>query len=476
MSRDRSIEYIEYLKCKVSPEYFIDRYCQIYDATKGTWLPFAMWPAQRSTLKTLHEKRLVVVLKARQLGLTWLALAFCLWLMLFNPIATILLFSRRDDEATYLLGDERLRGMYNRLPAFLRGGEHKMSNNHEWRLANDSVARAFPTTAGDSYTASMVVIDEADLVPDLNAVLRAVKPTIDAGGRLLLISRADKNRPDSEFKRIYTSAIEGKTEWHGVFLPWYTRPERDEAWYEAQIADVKARTGSLDDVYEQYPATPEQALSPRSLDKRLPTEWLLRNFIEAEPLDTDGLEIYLPGLVIYDFPHEGESYVVGCDPAEGNPTSDDSSATVLRMDGTQVATLTGKFEPLIFASYLDQLAVYYNQAPVLVERNNHGHAVLLAMEEHASVDIVTGWDGKSGWLTTRRGKAMLYSDLAEALRNDAVGVRSMQTFKQLASIDGNTLSAPQGLQDDMAMSFALAYECTLLAGPLTKPFRLNMRW
>src|SRR5436305_144630 len=82
--------------------YLCDHYCQILadSGRGGTWVPFLLWPEQRRVAGLLQEHRLVVVLKARQLGLTWLVLAFALWLMLFQPIATVLLFSRRDEEAT----------------------------------------------------------------------------------------------------------------------------------------------------------------------------------------------------------------------------------------------------------------------------------------------------------------------------------------------------------------------------------------
>jgi hypothetical protein len=121
----------------------------------------------------LQEHRLVVVLKARQLGLTWLVLAFALWLLLFYPIATVLLFSRRDDEAADLLA-VRLRGMHDRLPAWLQAGGFTTANDHEWALVSGSRALAFPTTAGDSYTATLAVVDEADLCPDLDRLMRAV--------------------------------------------------------------------------------------------------------------------------------------------------------------------------------------------------------------------------------------------------------------------------------------------------------------
>jgi len=68
-------------ECFFSPALFVERHCQIYDATDRVWMPFALWPAQRETLRTMHDNRLTVILKARQLGLTWLVLAYALWLI-----------------------------------------------------------------------------------------------------------------------------------------------------------------------------------------------------------------------------------------------------------------------------------------------------------------------------------------------------------------------------------------------------------
>src|SRR5690349_2968957 len=106
----------EVRKCRKSPAYFLNTYGQIYDATSREWLPFRLWPAQFKTIQTVADNRLVVIFKARQLGLTWLVLGYALWLILLYPAATVLLFSRRDDEAVDLLRTS-LRGMYDRLPA-----------------------------------------------------------------------------------------------------------------------------------------------------------------------------------------------------------------------------------------------------------------------------------------------------------------------------------------------------------------------
>lgn len=457
----------EWLACSESCLYFLHHYGFIYDATEKRWIPFKLWKAQGITLRVIVKNRLVIILKARQLGLTWLCLGYALWMMLFHPAATVLLFSRRDEEAVALL--ERLKGMYRRLPPYMQAKEITVSNSHRLVLSNGSEAHAFPTTAGDSYTATLAIVDEADLVPNLDELMSAVKPTIDGGGQMILLSRADKSTPQSPFKQIYRAAKTGLSPWVEVFLPWYVRPARDEAWYEEQKADRLQRTGSLDELYEQYPATDTEALAPRSLDKRIPGIWLEQCYREMQPLDRppDNYPIWpaLPGLKVFKVPLLGNKYVIGADPAEGNPTSDFSSSTVMEvLTGEEVARLDGRFEPSTFAGYVDQLGTYYNKAKILVERNNHGHAVLLWLREHSRLARLAGYDGREGWLSNALGKSLMYSAIADAFRDRATILHNFSTYVQLASIEGATLCAPDGEHDDEADSYALANQARSARG------------
>lgn len=448
--------FIEWKKCELSPGYFINTYCSIYDATMGVWIPFELWPEQLSTLKMIHANQLTIVLKARQLGLTWLLLGYALWLMIFRPISTVLLFSRRDEDSMYLIGEERLRGMYNRLPEWLRADSELVSSSHHWKLSNGSNAKSFPTTGGDSYTASFVLIDEADLIPDLNKLLRASKPTIDAGGKMVMISRSDKTTPESEFKKIYIFAKRGENGWVHVFLPWYVRPARTREWYENQKREIASRTGSLDDLYEQYPETDAQALAPRSLDKRLNPVWLADAYEEMLPYF--GVGPALPGIMVYDMPQRDHTYVVGIDPAEGNPSSDDSSIHVIcRETGEEVCSLSGKFEPVVTAAYADSIGRFFKNASVMPERNNHGHAVIAWLSENSSLRLLLGLDGRPGWMSSVKGKALLYDSFADGLRNGEIKVHTFDTFVQLSSIEGSSLRAPEGQYDDRAVSFALTW-------------------
>jgi hypothetical protein len=435
--------------------HFLRAHCKIEDPQVQEWLAFDLWPEQEEVVRMLFENQKLIALKARQLGLTWLAIGVALWEMLFLPGSSIGLFSARDQEAVVLLKD-RLKGMYDRLPEWLRSPVGPVNNDHEWRLANGSIARAFPTGRGDSYTFSRVIVDEADLADNLDATLRAVKPTIDAGGKLFLLSKARKQKPKSLFKSIYRGARDKVNGWAAVFLPWWVRKSRTAEWYEQEKRETLENTGSLDDLYENYPATDDEALRPRELDKRFAHAWIDRCKGDKKPIN-DPAAPSINGLRIYSKPEPGRLYRAGCDTAEGNPQSDASSLTIVdRETFEEVAKYSGRVEPATLADYIAATCHYYNKAAVLVERNNHGHAVLLGLRGKGIKRLDDATDNKPGHYTSAKSKTLMMDDAADILRAGDAIIHSSDTREQLASLEGSTLKAPEGEHDDEAISWMLA--------------------
>jgi hypothetical protein len=428
-----------------------------------------LWPAQIDpVLTTLQTAQRAIFLKARQLGMSWEVLCFILHGMIFHPAYTALVFSKREEEAKYLLGPERLQGVYSRLPAWMKDAARPVrEGTTSWMLTNGSVAHAFPANGGDGRTASIAFVDEFDLLDakEQNALLTAVKPTVDGGGQLVLLSKVNKREPNSPFKRIYEAAKGGTNGWTPVFLPWHIRPERTAAWYAAIAAEIRTRTGATDELYENYPASDAEALAGLSLDKRLPADWLLQCYSAAPALTVPGAPP-IPLLEVYRVPRFGERFVAGADPAEGNPTSDQSSLTVVDVQtGEEVAALAGAYEPAVFAAHSAAICRWYNNAPLLPERNNHGHAFILAYPGR----VLPGTDGKPGWLTTAPSKALMYDTLATNVRERDAVIHSVATYTQLGSIEGATLRAPEGSPDDRAVSYGLAHLArSRRPGPLTK--------
>lgn len=460
-------------KCYQSVTYFADKYVWIFNATSRGWVKLKLWPAQREVLEALHEEQYVIVLKARQLGMSWLTLTYALWLMVMRPAASLLMMSKREDEAIELLSN-RLTGMYHKLPPWLQAGKVLKETNLELALSNGSSARGFSTGGGRSYTATMALLDEADFVPNLNEVLNALKPTIDAGGKMVMVSTPDKTQPMSPFKQIFRAALKEENNYLPIFLPWNARPSRTISWYHRIAKDMRSQNGSNDDLWQEYPATVEEALAPRQLDKRISQEWVARCSQLMEPIEEpDGAPALAGALRVYAMPEEGRRYVIGADPAEGNPRSDDSVAVVLDYETwEEVCCWSGKIEPDGFATGIARLSGWYGRAQVMVERNNHGHAVILGLrKEHHGVRLMEGHDTpgrkagqpapiekarKWGWLQNMKGKPLMYDFATQALRDGECVIHTQEVALQLADIESETLSAPEGMHDDFATAFALA--------------------
>ncbi|HKB37275.1 MAG TPA: hypothetical protein VKD72_12545 [Gemmataceae bacterium] len=117
--------------------------------------------------------------------------------------------------------------------------------------------------------------------------------------------------------------------------------------------------------------------------------------------------------------------------------------------GTPDGTLSGeslavKVGPSDLGFAGDRVSHWYNRAPILCERNNHGHAVLLWLKGNSQLRQLGGLDGNPGWLSNSRGKAQRYADCADAFRDRTTTLHSFAAFTQLSSIKGNTLRVPEG--------------------------------
>ncbi len=517
--------YAEYIACKADPAHFIRNHCYIHDGRD--WIPFKLWWEQLQALDTVHNNQLTVVLKSRQVGITWLLLCYALWLMLFWPGTVVLLFSIGVREAKHHI-DFRLKGIYKRLPPYLKeradhvdpesrgfDGKSRHKAKATFELDNGSFIQGFAKVGGDSYTAAFVIVDEADLNTRLSKLLSAVKATIDRGGKMAMCSRSDKSQPAGEFKSTYRGARAGRNQWKPVFIPWYAAPDRDAEWYRRQESDILANTHSRDRLYEQYPSTDVEALSAPTLGKRLPPELIndpsvYRDAFSIRDLDAlPGLPPILAPLVmdgrlrIYAIPdHDVDDagtvtpreYRVGADPAEGLPDGDDSSAAVQELQsGRFVANLDGKFEPKEeFPELLAWLSLWYNKCPILVERNNHGHAVIgglltlsrnnapQSMDDdggpHAGLKrrILKGPDGKLGWSQTPKANQVeMWSAFFVSLKAGSMVVHDFRAHQQLCSIDAKTLHHPNkgsvsGV-DDQAYAAALCNKARDIA-----VFRIRM--
>ena len=124
---------------------------------------------------------------------------------------------------------------------------------------------------------------------------------------------------------------------------------------------------------------------------------------------------------------------------------------------------------LELARLVTELGREYNQAWLVVERNNHGSGVLAHVETSCRYARVYRQNGQAGWLTTSVSRPAMLGRLDAALAEEPEGFMSRRLLGECRSFvrlaNGGT-GARAGTYDDrvMAMAIALGARDQLLAG------------
>lgn len=252
--------------------WFIRRWVQIEDPdAEGTAIPFRLWPAQERVLQVFLTARLVIVLKARQLGLTWLALAYATWQMLRRGGYSVIAISRREDDAKKLV--HRVEFILRHLPAWIiRPAEdgwglfgsweattERVVIHHTpecWVPGEDSTFEALPSSpdTGRSLAVSLLLMDEWAIQQYARELWQGAYPAVNrpTGGQVIGISTG---RRGTLFHEIWEAAKAGLNGFVTVFLNWRADPRRTDAWYEQTKRDLPTS------YRQEYPETEADAFS-----------------------------------------------------------------------------------------------------------------------------------------------------------------------------------------------------------------------
>ena len=433
----------------------------------GGTAPFKLWPAQLWVCYRLMIARLVIILKARQLGISWIVCGYALWLCLFKPGQLILLFSQGEKEAIELL--RRVRVLYERLPDWLREGlpsqvdEFPLDVDEDtttlFGWSNGSRVQSLPATkkAGRGNAASLVIADEFAFLQWPDELYTALKPTIDGGGRLIILSTADG--VGGLFHWLWVQADAKLNDFLAIFLPWWARPGRDQRWY----AKMRAESKDPAKVRQEYPASSTEAFIT-SGRVRFDGDWIEAQQVHVlPPIPRKSWPKTLPDVVgfdLFELPPDGAKLVLSADVAEGRENRDYSTAVLIDQESwVEYGELHGHWEPDHFGDLLADLADFFN-AKVLVERNNHGHATIAKLKARCKTRVVFGDDNHWGWVTSTRSKPIAVDALAVALRDGLLKVRSPAALSELriyrVKADGGT-EAPDGFHDDRVMARAIFF-------------------
>ena len=421
-------------------------------------IPFEPWPHLMEVCDILDSKKLLVWLKSRQTGASWLLAAYSLWMAQYHHGAVILLLSQGEEEAKKLLG--KCKYIYEMLPPGLRVQTGIDSRQELTFPSMASAITALPSTekAGRSITASLIIMDEADFHEYAESSFAAVKPTIDdSGGQLIMVSTSNATSSGSLFKTMYREAP--KNGFSKVFYGWNVRPGRDNAWYDERKNEYHDTA-----LFEkEYPSTEEEALSPPRTISAFDSEKLnamrddLRTPIEKMQCGTATANIY------QDF-SPGKRYVAATDTAHG--TGGDNAVTVV-MDaqtGYVVADIMNNLIPpdqLGLASA--QLLERYKDPLWAIEDNDWGQTTISTAQRIRYPRIFYRDEGKPGWHTDEHSRVRLYSGLMEAVHSRLIVIPNEDGLAEFYSLiqnpkKGGRVEAQQGSKDDYPLAVGMALQ------------------
>lgn len=180
-------------KCQKDPAFFINNFCKVKHPKLGI-LPFKLFSYQKRCLKEFLNHRYSIFRKCRQCGISTLTGAYALWFAMFKSQKTILIMSKRDDDAKEYL-NRNVKFCYNNLPGWMKElWKPKTANEHTLAFSNGSVIRSLTSSPDTlrSNASSLNIIDEAAFIDKMELVWAGGYSTLQHGGEVIVVSCVPK--------------------------------------------------------------------------------------------------------------------------------------------------------------------------------------------------------------------------------------------------------------------------------------------
>ncbi len=453
----------EYKKCAADPVYFMRKYCKIQHPTKGK-LRFELFPYQEKTLIQFKEHRYNIVLKSRQTGISTLTAGYSLWKMIFNQDYNVLVIAIKQEVAKNLV--TKVRVMYDNLPSWLKVASAE-DNKLSLRLVNGSQVKAIPSSpdAGRSEALSLLVVDEAAFVPDINEIWASATPALSTGGSCIALSTP--NGVGNWFHQQWVGSEEGTNEFNPIYLHWTVHPERDQRWRDEQTKVLGEKLAAQECDCD-FISSGDTVIAPELL------MWYKETFVK-DPIEKSGFD---GNYWKWEYPDYAKSYMVVADVARGDG-SDYSAFHVFDIENNvQVAEYRGKMETKDYGNFLVAVGTEWNNALLVIENANIGWAVIQQVidrnyqnlyyqtQDYKYIDIEKQYTNKfnaeerrqiAGFTTSAKTRPLIISKLDEYFRNKEVVVQSLRLIDELFTFIWltNRAEAMRGYNDDLVMAFSI---------------------
>ena len=432
--------------------------------------------AQKEFSKTCTLRN--IVLKARQLGVTTYVAARFFVETITRPGTMTVQVAHDQESAEEIF--KIVHRFWENLPESMKRGALLRSRANVRQMvfprldSEYRVATAADVNAGRGLTIHNLHCSEVARWPgDAREALASLRAAVPTDGDVVLESTP--NGAGGVFYEEWQRAEE--TGYTRHFFPW---------WYDEKYCDETGWAGD-------QPLTEEEEELVRRVGLNVPQiAWRRRNraqlrglaaqeyaedpvscflasgecIFELETVDRALAACGIPSavrdngrLTIWLEARRDRRYLIGVDPAGGGTEGDYACAEVIdRQTAMQCAELHGHYTPRELAMKLIDLGRRYNDALLVVERNNHGYGVLANLRAGGYQHIFQ--DGnQDGWLTSAVTKPAMVENLAAILAlkpelfQSAKFLGECRTFVRHASGGCGGVS---GSHDDCIMAMAIA--------------------
>ena len=448
----------EVVKSGKKPVYFINTYCKIPHPGKGL-IPFKTYDFQADLVEDLALNRFIVVLKARQLGISTITAAYVAWLVLFHRDKNVLIVATKLATAANLV--KKVKTILKNLPHWLKIADFNVDNKNSIELTNGSQVKASSTSgdAGRSEALSLLVIDEAAHIDGLDELWTGLYPTISTGGRCIAISTP--NGVGDWFHETYVGAEGGDNEFKPVNLPWSVHPDRDDEWFKTETKNMSRRQ-----IAQEY-----ECNFNTSGDTVIHGDDIVR--IKEGLIEPKYRVGFDRNTWIWEEAQDGHSYLLVADVARGDG-ADSSTFHVFKLQTMEiVAEYKGKPTSDLFAEILYTTGVEYKEAMLVVENNNVGFSVLEKILEKGYKNIYHSKKGSHqyveqyaalgdssvvpGFTTSLKTRPLIIAKFEEFIRNKVLTIYSKRLANELDTFiwKNGRPQAQRGYNDDLVMAAAI---------------------
>lgn len=439
----------------------------------------------------LHNKGapLEAILKARQFGVSTYYLLKKLDKTLFNENQTTCILAHEQDAIKKLF--RIIRFAYDNLPDGVAPKLAKGGGSIYELYFPDINSRIYCDLESRGDTISNLHVSEYAFCKDPDKVRATMDAVPIETGEISI-----ESTPNG-MNHFYDEWNDKSWAFKKHFFPWYVHEEyqmdvTNEAPYTSEELELIEKASRLYNVE----ITPEQIAFRRFKISQRPGKKGKDHFLQEYPEDDTSCFLMsgasamdlnfikkkkdnapspiseIEGLKVWESFARGQLYVCGVDTAEGIG-KDYSVATVYNAKTRkQAAQLrVNRMKPGLFGSKVYDLCKSYSGHKTLwpllgVERNNHGHAVILRLVDLSYPNLYEAEDGREGWKTTSSTRPIMIDEFIEDVEAETMEIKDTDTLGECMTLVDNKgkIEAVEGKNDDCVVASAIANQMMKRSG------------